>query len=582
MILLLAFAFLSGLVTILAPCIWPVLPIVLSSSIQGGGGHKRPLGITIGVMLSFLIFTLSISTLVALFGLDPNVIRLFAVIIIALLGLTMVVPALAVKFELAVSRLSNIFNRTGKAQQNEFLPGFVTGLSLGVVWSPCAGPILASIAALAATGNVSIQVVLVTLAYVIGVGVPLFAFAYGGQRFVLRARGINKYTARIQQVFGVLMILTALLIYTNKDKEIQVALLDRFPVLATALNGFETNDSVTTELRKLRGDTSDFATKNTSSLYNENKKAPEFVGVTKWLNLPDGKSSLTLAELKGKVVLVDIWTYTCINCVRTLPHVTSWYEKYKDKGFVVIGVHTPEFAFEKETYNVQNAIKQFNINYPVAQDNDFATWNAYNNLYWPAEYLIDSKGVIRRTHFGEGKYDEMEKAIQGLLKEAGQDVVEDVSQMSDRTPTTQTSPETYLGAGRMLYLQGIGKADVGEQNFERPKTISLNKFSFVGNWTVQDEYSQSGKDASLIYNFVGEHVYLVLKKGQAVDGEIEVFIDGKVISSEMSGLDVKNGVITVSTDKLYDIVNMKGNTKNHLLELRFKTPGVQAFAFTFG
>lgn len=582
MILLLAFAFLSGLVTILAPCIWPVLPIVLSSSIQGGGGHKRPLGITIGVMLSFLIFTLSISTLVALFGLDPNVIRLFAVIIIALLGLTMVIPVLAVRFEIAVSRLSNIFNRTGKAQQNEFLPGFVTGLSLGVVWSPCAGPILASIAALAATGNVSIQVVLVTLAYVVGVGIPLFAFAYGGQRFVHRARGINKYTARIQQIFGVLMILTAFLIYTNKDKEIQVALLNRFPVLATALNGFETNDSVTTELRKLRGDISDFATKNSSSLYNENKKAPEFVGVTKWLNLPDGKNNLTLAELKGKVVLIDIWTYTCINCVRTLPHVTSWYEKYKDKGFVVVGVHTPEFAFEKETVNVQNAIKQFNIKYPVAQDNDFATWNAYNNLYWPAEYLIDSKGVIRRTHFGEGKYDEMEEAIQGLLKEAGQDVGENIVQISDQTPTTQTSPETYLGAGRMLYLQGIGKADVGEQNFERPKTISLNKFSFVGNWIVQDEYSQSGKDASLIYNFIGEHLYLVLKKGQAVDGEIEVFIDGKVITPEQSGLDVKNGVMTVSTDKLYDIVNMKGNTKNHLLELRFKTPGVQAFAFTFG
>ncbi len=582
MILLLAFAFLSGLVTILAPCIWPVLPIVLSSSIQGGGGHKRPLGITIGVMLSFLIFTLSVSTLVALFGLDPNVIRLFAVIIIALLGLTMVVPALAVKFELAVSRLSNIFNRTGKAQQNEFLPGFLTGLSLGVVWSPCAGPILASIAALAATGNVSIQVVLVTLAYVIGVGIPLFAFAYGGQRFVLKARGINKYTARIQQVFGVIMIITALLIYTNKDKELQIALLDRFPVLATALNGFETNDTVTAELRKLRGDSSGFATKNSSSLYNENKKAPEFVGITKWLNLPEGKSSLTLAELKGKVVLVDVWTYTCINCVRTLPHVTSWYEKYKDKGFVVVGVHTPEFAFEKETSNVQNAIKQFKINYPVAQDNDFATWNAYENLYWPAEYLIDSKGVIRRTHFGEGKYDEMEEAIQGLLKEAGQDVEESITQMSDQTPTTQTSPETYLGAGRMLYLQGRGKAALGEQSFERPKTISLNKFSFVGNWTVQDEYSQSGKDASLIYNFIGEHVYLVLKKGQAVDGKIEVYIDGKVITPEHSGLDVTDGAMTVSTDKLYDIVNMRGNTKNHLLELRFKTPGVQAFAFTFG
>src|SRR5579871_241275 len=230
---LLGFAFLSGLVTILAPCIWPVLPIVLSSSLGGKGGHQRPLGVTIGVMLSFAIFTLSVSTLVRLFHFDPNILRLVAVVVIALLGVMMIVPALSAQFETLVSKLSGFFGQN-KTQGNGFIPGFVTGLSLGVVWSPCAGPILATIATLAATGQISFDVVLVTIAYVIGVGIPLFAFAYGGQQFIIRAKGLSKYTGRIQQIFGVVMILAAIAIFTNYDQILQVKLLSMFPQLNTA------------------------------------------------------------------------------------------------------------------------------------------------------------------------------------------------------------------------------------------------------------------------------------------------------------------------------------------------------------
>lgn len=582
MIILLAFAFLSGLVTILAPCIWPLLPIILSSSVAGGGGHRRPLGITLGVMLSFTIFTLSVSYLVKLFNFDPNVLRIAAVVIIGFLGFCMIVPGFNTILELGISKLTNRFNATGTVPSTGFGAGFITGLSLGLVWSPCAGPILAAIATLAATGQVSFAVILITLAYVTGVGIPLFLFAYAGQRFITNSRKLSPYTARIQQVFGVIMILTAVLIYTNKAQDFQLFLVNKFPVLNTVFNGFESGDAVTKGLNSLRGGEVNKFTLDTADLFNANAPAPEFTGITKWLNLPEGKTSLTMAELKGKVVLIDFWTYTCINCVRTLPYVTSWYDKYKDDGFVIIGVHTPEFAFEKDTNNVLGAIKRFNILYPVAQDNDFATWNAYSNQYWPAHYLIDANGIVRRTHFGEGEYEEMEVAIQTLLKENGKEVTGKTLEMPDETPVGQLSPETYLGSGRMLYLIPNGKAQLGVNTFTMPGIITNNHFGLGGTWDIHEEYAEAIKDASLAYNFTAGKVFLVLKKGTSKQGKVTVLLDGKKIAATYSGKDVLDGVITVDEDRLYELVDLKGKTETHELKLQFTTPGIQAFAFTFG
>lgn len=580
MILLLFFAFLAGLVTILAPCIWPVLPIVLSSSIAGGRGHQRPLGITLGVMVSFTIFTLSISYLVHLFHLDANVFRIIAVVIIGFLGLTMVVPMLATQFEVLVSRLSNVFGQNNQTKPSKgFLPGFITGLSLGVVWSPCAGPILATIATLAATGQVTLFVVLVTIAYVVGVGVPLFAFAYGGQQFITRARGINKYTEKIQRVFGVIMILAAVAIYTNYDQTLQLQLLNRFPALGTAVNGFENSSLVTNQLNLLKGKQSAQSV-DTSSLFNASTPAPDFVGIDKWLNTD---KPLHIADLKGKVVLVDFWTYTCINCIRTLPHVTSWYDKYHRDGFVVIGVHTPEFQFEHETSNVQNAIKQYSIHYPVAQDNEYATWNNYANEYWPAEYLIDTNGVIRRTHFGEGEYDEMEEAIRTLLKDSGKKVDGAVDTMPDQTPTTQISPETYLGSKRMQYYFPLETLDNGTQTFSLANVLPKNSFSYGGEWTIGDEYAIAGNNATLNYNFVADKVFIILRPGSAKQTPtVNVSLDGKPIKASISGSDVKNGIITVDSDRLYNVVDLHGKTEAHILKLEFKQPGIEAFTFTFG
>jgi cytochrome c biogenesis protein CcdA/thiol-disulfide isomerase/thioredoxin len=581
--LLIGFAFLAGLTTILAPCIWPVLPIVLSSSIAGGKGHQRPLGITLGVMLSFMFFTLSISYLVRIFHLDPNILRIFAVIIIAFLGLTMIIPSLATIFELFVSRLSNIFgqNTAGK-QGSGFLPGFITGLSLGIVWSPCAGPILATIATLAATGQVSLSVIIVTLSYVCGVGVPLFAFAYGGQQFVAKARGINKYTGRIQQVFGVIMILAALAIFTNYDKTLQLQLLNAFPQLGTAVNGFENSTLVKQQLDTLKGKKSTERT-DTSGLFNTNTPAPDFIGITKWLNT---NSQISIHDLKGKVVLVDFWTYTCINCIRTLPHVTSWYDKYKDQGFIVIGVHTPEFEFEKNTNNVLDAIKQYAIHYPVAQDNNYATWNNYSNQYWPAEYLIDAQGNIRRTHFGEGEYDQTEIAIQALLKEAGKQVDSRLENMPDQTPHTTLSPETYLGSARMQYYYPSGSIGNGTQTFTLSNTLSPNSFSYGGVWHITDETAIAGdNNATINYNFVASKVYIILRPGGTIQnggGIVKVYIDGKIVDDASAGKDIQNGLVTVNADRLYNIIDLRGKTENHILKLEFQTPGIEAYTFTFG
>ncbi len=369
MVILLLFAFLAGLATILAPCIWPLLPIILSSSTTSG--HRKPLGITLGIIVSFSIFTLSVSYLVMLFHFDPNILRIIAAVTIAFLGLTMIIPSLLIRYELLITKLSSFIGGRPIANHHGFFGGFITGLSLGIIWSPCAGPILATIATLAATQSVNLEAVFVTIAFSIGVGVPLFFFSLVGVWLFKKSQFVSKYTEHLQKLFGVVMILTALAIYTNYDIVIQTKLLNAFPSFSALQNKLENNKSVQQQLDILKG-------KKTSTPMPNLGAAPEFVGITNWLNTT---KPLTMSELRGKVVLVDFWTYTCINCIRTLPYVTSWYDKYKDKGFVVIGVHTPEFAFEKEAVNVENAIRMYGIHYPVAQDNNYATWNAYNNQY---------------------------------------------------------------------------------------------------------------------------------------------------------------------------------------------------------
>ena len=580
MIILYGVAFISGLFTILAPCIWPLLPIVLADVTQSNS-KRRPFGITAGVAISFAFFTLAISALESSLGFSPNVLRKMAVIVLLVIGISMVVPALSRRMEVSISSLSGRIGGVGKNQRSDFSGGFVTGLALGVVWTPCSGPILASVATLAATNKVSIQVVVVTLFYVAGVSIPLFGFAVGGQKLLSKSRRLSKHTGRIQIASGVIMIITAVGIYTNYDKTIEAKLLNAIPSYSNALTKIESGGSVTKALASLKGTKSVPSSANVDqgNLFNANAAAPEIRGISKWLN---SSGPLTLASLKGKVVLIDFWTYSCINCLRTLPHVEAWYNKYHSSGFEVIGVSTPEFAFEKDPGNVARAIKQYGIPYPVALDNDYKTWNAYNNQYWPAEYLIDATGKIRRTEFGEGNYPESEQAIRTLLASAGHTITVAPSDLPDTTPTTQLTPETYFGSNRAQFGFPTPNYPNGSFTIPEQKSVPLDQFALGGKWLIQPDFIESRKGASITEHFDASKVFLILNPKLDTTNTVSVTYNGKPLVGSLAGSDVLNGIIKVDSDRLYNIFNSGATNSDGTLKFTFLDDGIQAFTFTFG
>lgn len=580
MIVLYGVAFISGLFTILAPCIWPLLPIVLADVTQSKS-KRRPLGITAGVAISFAFLTLAVSFLESSLGLNPNVLRKVAVVVLLVIGFSMVVPALSHRLEATISRLAGRFGGVGRNQRSDFSGGFITGLALGVVWTPCSGPILASVATLAATNKVSLQVVFVTLFYVAGVSIPLFGFAVGGQKLLAKSRRLSKHTARIQIASGAIMILTAFAIYTNYDKTLEANLLNAIPSYSNALTKIESTSSVSKQLAKLKGTkvVPSSVTGDQSGLFNASGTAAEFKGISQWLNTAKPE---TLASLKGKVVLVDFWTYSCINCLRTLPHVEAWYNKYHAAGFEVVGVSTPEFAFEKDAGNVSSAIKRYKIPYPVALDNNYSTWNAYNNQYWPAEYLIDSTGQIRRTEFGEGNYDQTEKAIRTLLADTGKKITVAPSVVADTTPHTQITPETYFGSNRSQFGYPEPSYPTGTYTIPEQKTVPQDDYAFGGTWTVQPDDVQSAKGATITEHFAASNVYMILKPAASGSSQVAVTYNGKPLTGALAGSDVVNGLITVNSDRLYNIFSSGSAVSEGTLKFTFLKDGIQAFTFTFG
>ena len=584
MLALIFFTFLSGIVTIFAPCIWPILPIVLSSSVSGG--KKKPLGLVTGLAVSFIFFTLTLATIVTFIPFDPEVLRYFAVIIIAFLGVVLVVPALGDRLEVLVSRLGSFGGRFTSGRGDGFGGGFITGAALGLIWTPCAGPILAAVATLAATRSVSFEAFILIVVYVAGVSIPLYILTLIGGKALAKTRSLSLYTGVIQKVFGIIMILSALMIFFGYDKKLQVTLLEKFPHYGNFLTVFETQAEKTGQLESIRTGKETIPGEKESRVLDamlqpklENLgKAPEITGINGWLN-SDGTS---LEALRGKVVLIDFWTYSCINCIRTLPHVTGWYEKYKDQGFVVIGVHTPEFAFEHKKENVAEALKKYHIQYPVAQDNDYATWQAYSNRYWPAHYLIDAEGNVRRVHFGEGEYEETEAAIVALLKEAGKKVEVKKADMLDETPTRAgvRTPETYLGSDRGEKLVSPEKITGDKQVFTAPQSIRLNEYAFEGEWQIEDERAVAHSQGKLQLRFQGTKVFLVMSPLDASSRTVRVFLDDRVIDQRVGGKDVSGGVVNVTEDRLYEIVDFKGESREGVLRLEFQE-GTAVYAFTF-
>jgi len=574
MLLLILFAFLAGVVTVLSPCILPLLPIILSSA--DGTGKQKPLGVVVGFVASFTFFTLFLSTIVRLSGIPAESLRFFSVIILAGFGVSLLIPQVQAQIEILFSRFANLVPST--QNQTGFLGGLVIGLSLGLLWTPCVGPILASVISLAITGTVTAQAFLITLAYAVGTAIPMFMIMLAGSTALKKAPWLLRNTSKIQKAFGVLMILTAVGIFLNVDRRFQTWVLQTFPNYGVGLTKFEDTTQIKNELNKVNQKSVDetMLGKPLSDL-NQPKGVPanELISGGQWFN----SQPLKLADLKGKVVLLDFWTYSCINCQRTLPYLKTWWGKYQDKGLVVIGVHAPEFEFEKNPKNVKQAIADFGLTYPVMQDNDFATWRAYDNHYWPAKYLIDKDGNIRYTHFGEGKYDETEKMIQELLKETGSQVPAGSIPKNPDSRTYAITPELYLGYARLQYLNSPERVNQNQVTaFSVPNSLSSNSFAYQGDWTIMPEYAAPSKNAQLLLNFEAKEVLLVARPKNGKVGQMNITLDG---SMQAFGVDNKNGSVSVDSDRLYKLINLP-TPGSHKLKIEFQDDNIEVYAFTFG
>jgi cytochrome c biogenesis protein CcdA/thiol-disulfide isomerase/thioredoxin len=574
MLLLIPFAFFAGIVTVLSPCILPVLPIVLSSSI--GGGKQRPFGIVIGFIGSFTFFTLFLATLVQVLHISADAIRYGSILIVLLFGISLLVPQFQVLTERLFSKVSSRMSGTNRG--TGFGSGLLIGLSLGLLWTPCVGPILASVISLALTGTVTGSAALITFAYALGTAIPLFAILYGGRNLLQKVPWLLRHGQDIQKVFGVVMIVTAAAIFFNLDRKFQTFILTTFPQYGTGLTSVEDNAFVRDQLKNINPTPVSASGDQTTRDMQETAgtPAPDLLAGGEWFNSPP----LTIKSLRGKVVLIDFWTYTCINCIRTFPYLADWYTKYHDKGLVIIGVHTPEFEFEKNPANVRQALKDFNIKYPVMQDNDYATWKNYANHYWPAKYFIDKNGNIRATHFGEGNYAESEKLIQELLAETGQKVNVPIN---NKTYTIDTqSPETYVGYARLEYVAPPQDVSPDEQvTYVKPPEVGLNTFAYTGDWTVGSEFAMPQKDSGLVFHFKAKKMFLVMRPRTAGQtGKMRVYLDGKLVTAG-AGADVSGGTVTINADRLYSLIELPSESE-HTVRLEFLDDTLDLYAFTFG
>jgi len=543
MLVLIGIGLAAGFITAISPCVLPVLPIVFAGGATGG--RRKPFAIVGGLIASFSAFTLFGVWLLRQLGLPQDILRDVAIGLLFLVAATLLYPRLE---ELVQRPLLGLTRRPG----GELGGGFLLGASLGLVFVPCAGPVLAAITVVGATQNVGARSIVLTLAYAIGAAVPMLLVAFFGRAGM---KALRPHAHSIRQVLGVVVGLTALAIAFNVDRRFQTAI----PGYTEALQKkVEQNGRAQSELRKLRGNTREQAS---SSSLEDFGPAPEVKGLSRWIN----SEPLTLKKLRGKVVLVDFWTYSCINCLRTLPHVKAWYRAYRARGLVVLGVHTPEFAFEHVPSNVEGAVHRLGIEYPVALDNDYGTWNAFQNQYWPAKYLIDRRGHLRYYHFGEGEYDTTEARIRSLLGESA-GTLPVAAELSDPTPKTVLTPETYLGYQRLARFAQtkITRDQFAEYSFpERP--LQQSELAYSGTWKVTPEEIVAGLGARLRLSFIARNVHLVL----GGRGSVLVYLDGTL-----------KRTVRLDGSRLYTLLRMPSLTTG-LLELQF-TPGVRGYAFTFG
>jgi cytochrome c biogenesis protein CcdA/thiol-disulfide isomerase/thioredoxin len=595
MIVLIGFAILAGAGTALSPCVLPVLPALLSAG--GVGGRRRPLGIVLGLSVTFTVTIVGVAKLVDGVGLGSDPLRIVAIVVLLAFGVALLVPDVSARIEAPLSRLA----RFGPRDRGDgFRSGLLVGGALGFVYTPCASPILAAVISVSAASG---RTIVVAISYALGSALVLLALTLGGRRLFDRVRRAGRGPA-LQRALGAVMVLTAVAILTNLDVNFDQFVAQHIPnVNLTA--SLECSSSVTGRLHEIDGHRQKFVAANGSSTCegagtsvkaapaNASQAtllaaahglkalgpAPEFMDTQKWFNTP-GMRPLSLASLRGRVVLVDFWTYTCINCIRTLPYLKAWDASYRHDGLTIVGVETPEFAFERDASNVANAIGQFGLLYPVVQDNEMGTWNAYGNEYWPADYLIDAKGQVRYATFGEGDYDKTETAIRALLAEAGDAVGARSRPSGVVVPSQQTTPETYLGTER---AEGwIDQPRNGEHDYGVAPggSLALNDFALSGTWQIGGQPATAVANAGIDVEFQAKHVYLVLSSEGERPRSVQVLLDGRPIAAAAAGSDVHDGRVTVRGQRLYTLVSL-AHAGRHRLSLRLQS-GVTGYAFTFG
>lgn len=540
-------AFIEGLALIISPCILPILPIILSGSLTGS--RVRPFGIITGFIITFAFVTLFSRSFIMFTHVSEDSIRNISFGILLILGLIMMSTYLTEKFALFTNRLTNIGGSLKIANNPEsgFLGGLIFGGLVGIIWTPCAGPILAAVIVQVVLQHTTLTSMLAVLAFGVGAGLPMLLIALLGRRLINHFTFIRNKANTFRKLLGLIIVLTSLyLIYSNN--------------LTFSFGASTNTQSQESDLTLING-------------LEKPYQAPEISGIDAWINSPP----LTLKDLQGKVVLIDFWTYSCINCVRTLSYLKDWYAKYHDQGFEIIGVHSPEFEFEHNLNNVKNAVAKFEIHYPVALDNQFVTWRNFNNEYWPAHYLINKEGKVVYEHFGEGEYDVTENNIRYLL---GKKMPAQAKEVEQNYSTSQT-PETYLGYERAERFSS-DSAVVRDKaaNYVYPEEVTQNNWALQGRWIIYpDKIVSQSSGASIKLHYDAKKVYAVMGiKNKPV--MVKVWVNGQPIAGE-TGSDVKAGLVEVKENRLFSLINAKKEEEG-VIELVATSPGLELYTFTFG
>jgi cytochrome c biogenesis protein CcdA/thiol-disulfide isomerase/thioredoxin len=606
MLLLLLFALIAGAGTAITPCVLPVLPALLSASAIGG--RRRPLGIVLGLAVTFTISIVALGSLVKGVGLGSGAARTLAVVVLIGFGLVMLIPALAQRVQAPLSRLARFGPKT---RGDGFWTGLGVGAALGFVCAPCAGPILAAVIGVSQSTGPTVRVVLVAVAYSAGLSAVLLLYAFGGRKLLTRI----KRSARghvVERTLALVLIVTGVAIAFNLDVSFEDFLANN----TGNLPGFLTDPTRALEnshagqnslvalrpesrfLKRQEQDQKQASATHTGAVaaaasLEELGAAPNFTDTEDWFNTP-GDRPLSIAKLYGKVVIVDFWTYTCINCIRTLPFLKGLYAHYHRYGLEIVGVETPEFTFEQEASNVRAAIKSDGISYPVVQDNRYGTWNAYQNEYWPADYFIDAKGQVRHTQFGEGKYGEDETIVRELLTAAGARNLP--ARMTARAMTVSAdlgTPETYLNPSRDTGF--VEPLTSGTNDYVAAKTLPLNQWALKGSWTVGSQSITPGASASDVSpsasrssqisaisgSVQARDVYLVMTSSDRRPREGRVLINGQPPTAAERGADVRaGGYFSVVGQRLYNLVKLKQDGQFTITVQISK--GISAYDFTFG